>query len=73
MKSSSCINEEILNFILQKVKKANKTPQEKKVLSACADSLSEFKCTAPVVRGEKGEYYQLLYDCWVGGTPRGTR
>ncbi|MEK7151951.1 MAG: excinuclease ABC subunit UvrA, partial [Patescibacteria group bacterium] len=54
-------NEEILNFILQKVKKANKTPQEKKVLGVAYSSLS-VQIFAPVVRGRKGEYYQLLYD-----------
>ncbi len=38
-------NEEIINFILQKVKKGG-----------------EIKIFSPVVRGRKGEYYQLLYD-----------
>lgn len=38
-------NEEILNFILDKMKKTG-----------------EITILAPIVRGRKGEYYQLLYD-----------
>ena len=54
-------NEEILNFILQKVKKTGKAPQEKMVLGVVYTSLP-VQIFAPVVRGRKGEYYQLLYD-----------
>ncbi|MCR4330948.1 MAG: excinuclease ABC subunit UvrA [Patescibacteria group bacterium] len=54
-------NEEILNFILQKVKKISKAPQEKRVLGVAYTSLP-VQIFAPVVRGRKGEYYQLLYD-----------
>jgi len=54
-------NEEILNFVLQKVKKADKTPKEKKVMGVAYTSLP-VRIFAPVVRGRKGEYYQLLYD-----------
>jgi len=39
-------NEEILNFILEKIKNKNQ----------------EINIFSPIVRGRKGEYYQLLYD-----------
>ncbi|MEK7500092.1 MAG: N-6 DNA methylase [Patescibacteria group bacterium] len=42
-------NEEILNFVLGKVKDSEKKNSEIMILS-------------PIVRGRKGEYYQLLYD-----------
>jgi excinuclease ABC subunit A len=42
-------NEEILNFILEKVKNSPKKDSNISIFS-------------PVVRGRKGEYYQLLYD-----------
>ncbi|MCR4306667.1 MAG: ABC-ATPase UvrA, partial [Candidatus Yonathbacteria bacterium] len=54
-------NEEILDFILQKVKKTGKASQEKKVMGVAYTSLP-VQIFAPVVRGRKGEYYQLLYD-----------
>jgi len=41
-------NEEILNFILSDIKKAK--------------NKESMRIFAPVVRGRKGEYYQLLYD-----------
>jgi len=43
-------NEEILNFIMEDVKGA---------IGKKSDSIKIF---APIVRGRKGEYYQLLYD-----------
>lgn len=49
-------NDEIKNFILEKVK-ARKSSQ--KTSLPFPDYLELF---APVVRGRKGEYYQLLYD-----------
>jgi len=58
-------NEEIVAFALQKIKahqkSAPKTASSKKVLGVEWD---ETPCTiySPVVRGRKGEYYQLLYD-----------
>ena len=42
-------NEEILNFILEKIRSFDKKNSEISIFS-------------PVVRGRKGEYYQLLYD-----------
>ncbi|HEV7424622.1 MAG TPA: excinuclease ABC subunit UvrA [Candidatus Paceibacterota bacterium] len=42
-------NEEILNFVLDKVKNFDKKKSQISIFS-------------PIVRGRKGEYYQLLYD-----------
>lgn len=65
-------NEEIKNFILEKVLQVKKSSQ--KILGSSRDisvrlssktSLSfptYLELFAPVVRGRKGEYYQLLYD-----------
>ncbi len=44
-------NDEIINFILEKI-----SSSERK------DDISRVLVFAPVVRGRKGEYYQLLYD-----------
>jgi len=54
-------NEEILNFALEKAKKLGKKGERKKVMGVeySTDQLLVF---APMVRGRKGEYYQLLYD-----------
>jgi excinuclease ABC subunit A len=61
-------SEEILNFVLEKVKsleKKNSSPNPKdnkrKVMGVEWDE-TEIKIFAPIVRGRKGEYYQLLYD-----------
>lgn len=60
-------NEEILNFVLDKVanqKKKNSSSdfkQTRKVMGVEWDE-TEISIFAPVVRGRKGEYYQLLYD-----------
>jgi len=53
-------NEEIVNFILKKVKKT-KLMKLKKVMNVEYSS-QKLKIFAPVVMGRKGEYYQLLYD-----------
>ena len=45
-------HEEIINFILERIKK----------MSKAAFDISEMSIFSPVVRGRKGEYYQLLYD-----------
>jgi excinuclease ABC subunit A len=71
-------NEEIFNFVLEKIKafRADKTdsgivfserksakPMKESVLSAKKIILPKYvEIYAPVVRGRKGEYYQLLYD-----------
>lgn len=51
-------NEEIINFILSKI---NLGKKNRKVLGVEWDE-TEINIYAPVVRGRKGEYYQLLYD-----------
>ncbi len=53
-------NEEIINFILEKVKKTKLT-NSKKVMDVEYSS-KKLEIFAPVVMGRKGEYYQLLYD-----------
>jgi excinuclease ABC subunit A len=53
-------NEEIVNFILNKVKKTKLT-NSKKVMDVDYSS-KKISIFAPVVMGRKGEYYQLLYD-----------
>ena len=51
-------NEEIKNFVLEKIaEKEKELPKNKKInLPVYAEIFS------PIVRGRKGEYYQLLYD-----------
>lgn len=56
-------NEEIMNFVLKKIK-THKKPAEKvakKVMGVEWDE-TPIVIYSPVVRGRKGEYYQLLYD-----------
>ncbi|MBI2046069.1 MAG: excinuclease ABC subunit UvrA [Parcubacteria group bacterium] len=53
-------NEEILNFTLEKVREFRDAPSEK-VMEVAIDTAT-VAIMAPVVRGRKGEYYQLLYD-----------
>jgi excinuclease ABC subunit A len=56
--------EEINGFILNKIKditKAN-TKESKKEVMGVAWNDTRIQIYAPVVRGRKGEYYQLLYD-----------
>ncbi len=52
-------NEEILNFVLEKIKDSDK--KNRKVMGVEWDE-TEISIFSPVVRGRKGEYYQLLYD-----------
>ena len=54
-------NEEIINFILERARKVDLKKVSKEVLGV---SYSETALTilSPIVRGRKGEYYQLLYD-----------
>ncbi len=54
-------NEEILNFALDKIKIFKKSSNQKKVLGVEWDE-TPVSILSPVVRGRKGEYYQLLYD-----------
>lgn len=54
-------NEEIINFILSKIKTFDKNPNKKKVIGVEWDE-TPVTILSPVVKGRKGEYYQLLYD-----------
>ncbi|MEI6659852.1 MAG: ABC-ATPase UvrA, partial [bacterium] len=58
-------NEEIVNFVLDKIKEHGGKPAEKKNTKKVAGvEWDETPVTifSPVIRGRKGEYYQLLYD-----------
>lgn len=52
--------EEINTFIIAKIKEVGKTANKKVMDVAFNDT--RIQIYAPVVRGRKGEYYQLLYD-----------
>jgi excinuclease ABC subunit A len=54
-------NEEIINFALDKIKEFQKDSKKKKVLGVEWDE-TPISILSPLVRGRKGEYYQLLYD-----------
>jgi excinuclease ABC subunit A len=54
-------NEEIINFALDKIKEFQKDSKKKKVMGVEWDE-TPVSILSPVVRGRKGEYYQLLYD-----------
>jgi excinuclease ABC subunit A len=55
-------NEEIINFVLEKVNTLVKQKKNnKKVLGVEWDE-TEITILSPIVRGRKGEYYQMLYD-----------
>lgn len=55
--------DEIINFVLKEVKAAQKEAKKntKEVMGVAYESLG-VELGAPVVRGRKGEHYQLLYD-----------
>jgi len=55
-------NEEILNFVLEKVKILDKSKKNKKSVMGVEWNETEINIFSPIVRGRKGEYYQLLYD-----------
>lgn len=54
-------NQEIVDFVKKKVREMAATGKKKSVLGAEYDD-TEISIYAPVVRGRKGEYYQMLYD-----------
>lgn len=54
-------NEEIMNFALEKIKGFGKVTNKRKVVGVEWDE-TPISILSPVVRGRKGEYYQLLYD-----------
>ena len=63
-------NEEILNFVLEKVSVYSKSKKNKKEVMGVEWSEIPVQVFAPVVRGRKGEYYQLLYDMLGKGFSR---
>lgn len=54
-------NEEIMQFILDKVKHADDGHKKARVLGV-EYSQAELHILSPLVRGRKGEHYQMLYD-----------
>ncbi|MCF7833769.1 MAG: excinuclease ABC subunit UvrA [Candidatus Pacebacteria bacterium] len=55
-------NEEIFNFVLEKASSLLKENKNKKSVMGVSWNETEINIFSPVVRGRKGEYYQLLYD-----------
>lgn len=55
-------NEEIIGFVLEKIKEIIKSDKAKKSVMGVEFSEAKIQIFAPLVRGRKGEYYQLLYD-----------
>ncbi|MFA6585952.1 MAG: excinuclease ABC subunit UvrA [Candidatus Paceibacterota bacterium] len=55
-------NEEILNFVLEKIKELEKSKKNKKSVMGVEWDETKISIFSPIVRGRKGEYYQLLYD-----------
>ncbi len=55
-------NEEILNFVLEKINILTKNAKNNKKIMGVEWNDIEINIFSPVVRGRKGEYYQLLYD-----------
>jgi len=53
--------EEILNFIIEKIESIDKNSKKKNVLGVEWND-RPIKILSPVIRGRKGEYYQMLYD-----------
>ena len=54
-------NEQILNFIFEKIRTFEKNNKKEKVMGVEWDD-TPITIYSPVVRGRKGEYYQMLYD-----------
>jgi excinuclease ABC subunit A len=55
-------NEEIFNFVLEKINTLNKEKKNKKSVMGVEWDETKINIFSPVVRGRKGEYYQMLYD-----------
>ncbi|MFA6324704.1 MAG: excinuclease ABC subunit UvrA [Candidatus Paceibacterota bacterium] len=55
-------NEEIVNFILEKVNFLNKDKKKNKKVMGVEWNETNINIFAPIIRGRKGEHYQLLYD-----------
>jgi excinuclease ABC subunit A len=62
--------EEILNLITEKIKKFEADHKGKKNVMGVEWNDTGVQILAPVVRGRKGEYYQLLYDMLGKGFAR---
>jgi excinuclease ABC subunit A len=62
-------NEEIINFVFEKVDEVGKRGAKEVVFGVPYSSL-RVSIFAPIVRGRKGEYYQLLYDLLGRGFTR---
>lgn len=54
--------EEILNVIYEKIEKFQSAGKGKKAIMGVEWNNTQVQILAPVVRGRKGEYYQMLYD-----------
>ena len=54
-------NEEILNLVMERLEKIDTSEHEKKIFGVAVNTF-RVSIFAPIVRGRKGEYYQLLYD-----------
>ena len=52
-------NEQILNFVLEKIKVLEKNNKNKKSVMGVEWDETEINIFSPVIRGRKGEYYQL--------------
>ncbi|MFT5281042.1 MAG: excinuclease ABC subunit A [Flavobacteriaceae bacterium] len=60
-------NQEIIDFILLKVQEyGKKTKSNKKILGVSWNE-AQIQIWSPIVRGRKGEYYQMLYDLLSSG------
>lgn len=55
-------HEEILHFAFNRIKEFEKGQKGKKELMGVSWNETQLKIYAPVVRGRKGEYYQMLYE-----------
>ena len=53
---------EILNFVLEKISVLSKNTKNNKKVMEVKWNDTEINILSPIVRGRKGEYYQLLYD-----------
>jgi excinuclease ABC subunit A len=62
--------EEILNLIQEKIKKFEASHKGNKTVMGVEWNETQVQILAPVVRGRKGEYYQLLYDMLGKGFAR---
>ena len=63
-------NEEIINFVQQKITEYTNSNKKKKSVMGVEWNEIPLHVYAPVVRGRKGEYYQLLYDLLGKGYSR---